>query len=214
MFNESPDPAFVLENVLAFIALVDELDPNTRVKERQLAQSTGQDIEVKLDVGERVAAGLEAQRCALPIRVADNLERRLGLTVFIFLLMGLTLTVNCQHEMFRESVYHRYADAMQTTRDFVGIIVKFSAGMQNRHDDLSRRAPFLGVQINRDAATIVSNCHRFVGMNRDRNRIAISRQRLIDRVIDDLKNHVVKTGAVIGVADVHARPLSNGLETL
>jgi hypothetical protein len=43
---------------------------------------------------------------------------------------------------------------------------------------------------------------------------AIASERFVDRVVDDLENHVVKTGAVVGVSDVHARPLSDGVETL
>jgi hypothetical protein len=34
---------------------------------------------------------------------------------------------------------------------------------------------------------------------------------LIDRVIDNLKYHVMQPSAIIGVADIHSRPLSDGL---
>jgi hypothetical protein len=44
--------------------------------------------------------------------------------------------------------------------------------------------------------------------------VAIARQRLVDRVVDDLENHVMKARAVIGVADVHAGPFADGLEAL
>jgi hypothetical protein len=37
-------------------------------------------------------------------------------------------------------------------------------------------------------------------------------ERLVDRVIQDLEDHVVQTGAVIGVADVHSRALADGIE--
>jgi UDP-N-acetylenolpyruvoylglucosamine reductase len=39
-------------------------------------------------------------------------------------------------------------------------------------------------------------------------------QRLVDGVVDDLVDHVVQAGAVIGVADIHARPLAHGLQAL
>ena len=39
-------------------------------------------------------------------------------------------------------------------------------------------------------------------------------QRLVDRVVDDLVDHVVQPGAVIGVADVHAGALAHRLEAL
>ena len=37
---------------------------------------------------------------------------------------------------------------------------------------------------------------------------------LVDGVVDDLENHVVEPGAVIGVADVHSGPFSDRFETL
>ena len=46
----------------------------------------------------------------------------------------------------------------------------------------------------------------------DLDPVAIAGQRLVDRVVDDLEHHVVQAGAVVGVADVHARPLAHGLE--
>ena len=39
-------------------------------------------------------------------------------------------------------------------------------------------------------------------------------QRLVDGVVDDLVDHVVQAGAVVGVADIHARPLAHGVEAL
>ena len=42
----------------------------------------------------------------------------------------------------------------------------------------------------------------------------VAGQRLVDGVVDDLVDHVVQAGAVIGVADIHARPLAHGVEAL
>src|SRR5579871_6945346 len=42
----------------------------------------------------------------------------------------------------------------------------------------------------------------------------MTRQSLVDRVVDDLENHVVEPGSVIGVTDVHARAFPDGVETL
>ena len=41
----------------------------------------------------------------------------------------------------------------------------------------------------------------------------VTGQMFIDRIIEDFKDHVVQT-AFIGVADVHARPLSHRFEAL
>ena len=37
-------------------------------------------------------------------------------------------------------------------------------------------------------------------------------ERLVDRVVDDLVDHVVEAGAVVRVADIHAGPLAHGVE--
>jgi hypothetical protein len=42
--------------------------------------------------------------------------------------------------------------------------------------------------------------------------VAEARQRLVDRIVDDLVDHVVQAGAVVGVADIHAGALANGIE--
>ena len=47
-----------------------------------------------------------------------------------------------------------------------------------------------------------------------RDFLAVAGERFVDRVVDDLENHVVETGAVIGVADVHSGTFSDGFEAL
>ncbi len=39
-------------------------------------------------------------------------------------------------------------------------------------------------------------------------------QRLVDGIVDDLVDHVVQARAVIGVADIHAGALADGVEAL
>ncbi len=102
---------------------------------------------------------------------------------------------------------------MQTTRNLVAVGVEFAAGMQHGHDDLGSRAPFLGLHVDRNAAAVVDHADRAVGMDRHDDVVAVTGQRFVDGVVDDLENHVVEAGAVIGVADVHAGPLANGLES-
>jgi len=51
-------------------------------------------------------------------------------------------------------------------------------------------------------------------MDRDRNVGAEPSQGLVDRVVDDLKDHVMKPGAVVGITDVHTGPFSNGVKAL
>ena len=86
--------------------------------------------------------------------------------------------------------------------------------MQDGHDDLGRRAPLFRVYVHRNTAAIIADRDRLIRVNRDCYYAAISRQSLVDRVVDNLKNHVVQPGAIICVADVHAGAFSNGLKAL
>ena len=44
------------------------------------------------------------------------------------------------------------------------------------------------------------------------NQIGMACQSFIDRIINDLIDHMVQTGAVICVANIHARPLTHSLQ--
>ena len=56
--------------------------------------------------------------------------------------------------------------------------------------------------------------HRAVRIERHRDLGGVPGQRLVDRIVDDLVDHVVQARAVIGVADVHARALAHRIEAL
>ena len=114
----------------------------------------------------------------------------------------------------RENKSDVFAHAVKTARDLVGAVVELSARVQHRHDDFRCRAPLLGVDIHRDSAPVIGDRYRFVGMNGDDNPVAVARQGLVDGVIDDLKNHVVKPGAVIGISDVHSGAFPHRIKTL
>src|SRR5207302_10801752 len=43
---------------------------------------------------------------------------------------------------------------------------------------------------------------------------SVAGEGLVDRVVDDLVDHVVQARAVVGVADVHARALAHRIEAL
>src|SRR3546814_17289668 len=108
------------------------------------------------------------------------------------------------------------ADAVQPARDLISIvvarIVEFSAGVELGHDDLGRRDAFFLVDSGRDAAAVILDRDRAVGVERDQNPVAMPGERLVDRVFGNLEHPVVAARSVVGVAEVHARPLANGVE--
>jgi hypothetical protein len=40
----------------------------------------------------------------------------------------------------------------------------------------------------------------------------VARERFVDSVVHNLEYHVVQTGAVIGIADIHARALAHRIQ--
>jgi hypothetical protein len=195
-------------------ALVGKLDLDARIEERQLTQALGQNVVVKLGVGEYRRARMEADGRAAPARRADDLQRILRLAELVFLAMLVAVAIDRQRQMIRQRVDDRHADAVQPAGNLVAVVVEFAAGVEHRHHDFGRRAPFFGLDADRDAAPVVDHADRAVAVDRHLDVIAESGQRLVDRVVDDFENHVMQTGSIIGVADVHARPLANGLESL
>ena len=101
---------------------------------------------------------------------------------------------------------------MQSAGHLVGILVEFSARMKLGHDDLGRGNALALVNVDRNAAAVVAHGDGAVGVEHDLHRGGMAGERFIDRVVDDLVDHVMQAGAVIGVADIHARPFANGIE--
>ena len=108
------------------------------------------------------------------------------------------------------------ADAVQAAGHLVGIVVRrvleLPAGMELGHDDLGGRHAFLLVDAGRDAAAIVLDADRAVGVEGDQDPVAMAGQRLVDRIVGDLEHHVVEARAVVGVADIHSGPLADRVE--
>ena len=104
------------------------------------------------------------------------------------------------------------ADTMQTAGIFVSALAEFSARMQIReHQFDSGHFPFR-MHVHRNAASVVADGHRTVHVNRHLDFVAISGEMLVNRVVEHFKYTVMQT-ALVRVADIHARPLANGLQT-
>src|ERR1019366_5548592 len=71
----------------------------------------------------------------------------------------------------------------------------------------------LGLDVDRDPAAVVTHLDRAVVAQHDVDLRAVTDQCLVDRVVDNLP-HAMHESATVGRADVHARTLANGLETL
>jgi hypothetical protein len=112
-----------------------------------------------------------------------------------------------------QRVDHRDAHAVQAAGHRVAVAVELAACVQLGQDDLDRRLLVLGVHLHRDTAAVVDDPGAAVGEEGDLDPRRVACHRLVDRVVHDLGEQVVET-AFAGGADVHAGPLSHGLEAL
>ncbi|MNH14577.1 hypothetical protein D3C73_1126880 [compost metagenome] len=97
---------------------------------------------------------------------------------------------------------------MQTAGNLIGVVVKLTAGVQYGHDDLCRRHPFLFVDTGWDTTAIILHRDGVVGVDRHLNVATVASECFVDSVVHDLEYHVVQTGAVISITDIHARTLT------
>ena len=84
-------------------------------------------------------------------------KRALGLAMAEPDIMLAPVTIDGQVQPFRQRVDNRHADTVKAARHLVGVIVELSSGMKLGHDDLGCRHPFLGVDLNRNAAPVVGH---------------------------------------------------------
>ncbi len=105
---------------------------------------------------------------------------------------------------------------MQAAGNLVGILVELATGMQDAHDDFGGRALRLMLVVKFDAdrntATVIRHRNRIVGMDGDDYFITMTRQRLVDGIVDHLEYHVMQTSAIGSITDIHARPLPDCLQ--
>ena len=193
MLHEGLQAAFVCEHVGLVLALIDQLDAHARIQKRQLTQPLGQRLVVELDLVKIWAEGRKRMVVPRSVVVPDHGQGRHGLTQVILLPMHLAIAAHRDQQIVGQSVDDGHADAVQTARDLVRAVVELPAGMQHREDDFGGRPALFRVDIHRDTATIVRYRDRFIRVYRDHHAIAVTGQRLIDRVVDHLKNHVVQT---------------------
>ena len=160
-------------------------------------------------------AGLGLKVTSVPLGASDGPDdgqRRLGVAVAEADEMLLALAPDAHLHPLGQRVDHGRADAVQAAGHLVGVLVELAARVQPGQHHLGGRDAFLLVDVGRDAAAVVAHGDAAVAVQRQLDLGGEAGLRLVHRVVDDLERHVVQAGAVIGVADIHARPLAHGVQ--
>ena len=212
--DEVDDAALVakLLHVGSRLALVGQHDLEVLIEERRLLQTVVQRIEI-VDAGlEDLVVGPEGDGGARRIRGAHDLHLLDGLAARELHLVGVTIATNLNDHALGQCVDDGDANAVQAARDLIGRVIELTAGVQDRHDDLERRDLFNRVLVDGDAAPVVDDRDGVVGVDRHLDLGAETGHGLVDGVVNDLPHQVMQTAGARR-ADIHARALTNGLET-
>src|SRR5882672_1967982 len=155
-----------------------------------------------------------ARKCTSVPRLSGHLERRHRHAAAELHEMAFAFAANGQPEPVGERVDHRDAHAVQAAGDLVGVVVELASGVKLGHDDLCRRAFLLVLLVHTrgNAAAVVDYADRVVGVDGDGDLVAKARQGFVDGVVHNLEHHVMQSGPVRCVADVHPRPLADRIQ--
>jgi len=82
----------------------------------------------------------------------------------VSLLVQLSLTANGEAQLFRQRIYNGYTHPMEAARHLVRVVIKLTASVQNRHDDLCRRNA-LFVLFCRYTSTVITDTNGLIWVN-------------------------------------------------
>ena len=166
-----------------------------------------------VDAGlEDLVVGPEADSGTRRLRSAHDLHLLDGLAARELHLVDVAVAAHLYDHTLGQGVDNGDSHAVQAARDLVGRVIELTAGVQDRHDDLERRDLFDRMLVDGDAAPVVDDRDGVVGVDRHLNLGAKTGHGLVDGVVNDLPHQVMKTAGARR-ANVHARALTNGLET-
>src|ERR1700722_15089670 len=138
MIDERFYSAFELEDVALADTFVPQLYLDAAIEQRKFAQTLGEDVVMKLDIRKHFGAWQETDGCSALLRGLESAQRIKRLTEMVFLLVLMTVAVDGQPQVIRQCVDHRYAHAVQSAGNLVGVVVELSAGMKDRHHHFGR----------------------------------------------------------------------------
>ena len=215
---------FAVEDFLSHRAagvhtLVAKMNANSRIEIGQLPQAVLEGFEPKNRVGKNVRVWLEGNPGAPAVpRLAHFTQRLSNLTARKIDAVVNAFTEDLHGRPLGQSVHALHPDAVQTTGDFVRVVVKFSARVQLGHDDFDRRPTVdRGVVrlhgVGGHTAAVVGHGRRTIGFNAHLDMGGVTSHRFVDGVVDTLPHQVVKR-VETSAANVHTRSLSDRIQAL
>ena len=199
---------------LRFCSQVFNAQSNTRVEECKFAQALRNGIKFKNAVFKNRSVRNKSRFCARfsCFRFSDELDRRDGIPFFIFLIKYFSVPVDFDLEPFAERIDDRNAYAVKPARNFVRVLVEFSACVEDGHNHLERRSIFLFLNVGRNSPPVVFNADGSVGIDGHIDIRAIACKSFVDGVVHNFIDKVMQPPDA-DVADIHRRPSAHGFES-
>ncbi len=200
--------------LLVLDPLVGERDFDARIQKRQFAQAVGEQVEFEFGGdGENRRVGLEGDEGAGALGFTDDFELAGGDAALEGHVIDLIVARNLDLEPVGKGVDALGADAVEAAGIFVGALAEFAAGMEvGQHQLDGGHLPFR-VHVHGDASAIVANGDRAVHMDGHADLLAKAGEMFVNRIVEHLENTVMQP-ALVGIADIHAGPFSDGFQPL
>ena len=212
--HELGDAVLEEEALVLLRPLVDEVDGDAGVEEGQFAQAVGEDLVFELARDpEDLGVGLEGDLRAGLLGLADHRHLLRGFALRAAHVVDLAVAAHLGLEPFGDGVHAFRADAVQAARHLVGALAELAAGVKIGEHEFERRNLVHRVHVDGNAAPVVLDRARAVEVDAHRDVRGKAGQGLVDGVVDDLEDAVVKT-ALHRVADVHVGAFADTLEAL
>ncbi len=203
---------YKLEQIFFIAALILQMNAHTGVQERQFTQTLGQVVVAEFGFGKGLLGRQKTNGGALPFGHTHFFQRVIRHPVGVFLLKHFALTANGHFQLFRQRVYHGNAHAVQTTGHLIGVVVELTAGVQYGEDNLGRRHALFRVNIGWNTTAVISHRNGIIFVNNHIHLVAVAGQGFVDGVIHHFEHHVMQTGTIVGIPDVHARTFADGIQ--
>src|SRR5688572_11588984 len=174
MFYEGNDSAGVVEVMSLFRAFIFNGDEQALVQEGEFSKSLRKGLEDELGSFEDPGVRLEVNPRAPLIRLRRAAEVASRGASFIPLDPDLATSPDLELEPLRKCINDRHANAMESARDFVGIVIEFASGVELGEYNLGGRPSFLGHDFRGNTTAIVRDGHRTVRVDADMNFRAVS----------------------------------------
>ena len=195
-----------------------EHDLDTRIQESELTHTVRKDIPVVHRLGKDRVVRPELHKrtglALLPVtgcfRLLDGMNRRQRFTLLVILTVYSTLAIYLHMHFLRERIHAAHTHAVQTTGNFIGILVELTTGVKHGHYDLQRRLMLFRVHVHRNTTTVILHGNGVILIDMHGDLVAETGECLINRVVHYLVNKVMQT-LQRDITDIHRRAFAHRL---